>query len=399
LTSTTFSQTSTTTSTTTPVTVTSNNLEVATNAKNLYSFTVGSYAGFVTTTSITKNYTIPATVTEVVVDFQFSSTGNPIGQVQFTANIAGQVFNGVLTTTSTAPTATIQTYFVHVPLGTTLVPVTITIQTTATPALSTSLKILQGLSYLNVVYNSLSCGTFCPEAINQTTGVDPTTNPPTCIYCDSNLNQFYFNGKCVCRNNFFLSTNNTCQPCNDPLCITCTASATCTVCAGNATLSGGSCACSNGFYRNGSVCLPCPSGCAICSSPTACTSCLNNRNTSGLYTRSGINGNCACLPGLFDVSTSPVCSLCSPSCATCAINSTNCLSCNTAANFVLSQNTCVCANGFYLLNNNCVPCNPVCSTCAVSSVYCTSCPPLRVLAGTSNPQFKTCNCNSTAGYV
>jgi hypothetical protein len=52
-----------------------------------------------------------------------------------------------------------------------------------------------------------------------------------------------------------------------------------------------------------------------------------------------------------------------------------------------------------LLNNNCVPCNPVCSTCAVSSVYCTSCPPLRVLAGTSNPQFKTCNCNGTAGYV
>jgi hypothetical protein len=73
-------------------------------------------------------------VTEVVVDFQFSSTGNPMGQVQFTANIAGQVFNDVLPAASTAPAATTQAYFVHVPLGTTLVPVTITIQTTATRA-------------------------------------------------------------------------------------------------------------------------------------------------------------------------------------------------------------------------------------------------------------------------
>ncbi len=109
MTSTSFSNTTTSTSTTSTVQVTSNNLEIANGfspAKNLYSFTVGSYAGFVTTTSITKNYTIPATVTEVVVYFQFSSTGNPISQVQFTVNIAGNVFNEALTAASTAPAAT-----------------------------------------------------------------------------------------------------------------------------------------------------------------------------------------------------------------------------------------------------------------------------------------------------
>jgi hypothetical protein len=350
LTSTTFSSTGTTTSTTVPLTITSNNLGSATGfstPKNLYSFTISGYNNLVTTASITKNYTIPNTVSEVVVYLQFTATGGVLtgAQIKFTANIAGTLFTSTLTNLVST-----FTYYVHVPLGTTLVPVTVTIQTIGTGAGgTTSLNLFKGLSYQNIVYNTFSCGASCPEATGKTTGVDPTTNPPTCIYCDTSLNKFYLNGFCVCKDYFFLAADNTCQPCSDPLCITCTSAgpATCSICAGNTTLSAGSCACNNGFYRNGSICLPCPIGCATCSSPTACTACQNSINVNGTTTRSGVSGNCACLPGFFEVNTTAVCSPCSSSCTTCSGTALNCLSCNTANNFILNQNTCTCQNGFY----------------------------------------------------
>ena len=199
-----------------------------------------------------------------------------------------------------------------------------------------------------------------------------------------------------------MDTSSVCQPCSDSLCVSCTAT-TCSVCTGNATLSTStlpaSCICNTGFYKNGTQCLPCPIGCATCTSPTACTSCQNSANATGFITRMNVTYNCRCIDGFFEVNTTTVCSACNPLCQTCSVSANNCTSCNGTANFTLQQNSCVCNAGSYLLNNACIACSPICLTCDVSSIYCTSCPAMRVLAGTSNPAFKTCNCNTTAGYV
>lgn len=98
---------------------------------------------------------------------------------------------------------------------------------------------------------------------------------------------------------------------------------------------------------------------------------------------------CLCKDGFYEDPTqvtdvSAICKSCSSPCIACSDSPTTCTKCNEAANFVLKNNKCVCADGYYIVGSNCVKCSNVCATCAVSSVYCTSCPDKRGLAGIAN---------------
>ena len=69
-------------------------------------------------------------------------------------------------------------------------------------------------------------------------------------------------------------------PCQIALCSTCNTT-TCTLCVTGATLANGQCSCNSGTYNNENQCVPCPIGCATCTSPTTCTSCKNSTNDNG----------------------------------------------------------------------------------------------------------------------
>lgn len=369
--------------------------------KSMYTYSVTGLTTAPSRTSILKTYTIAGDKTEFIFYYDVNPVTLATGQLQVQAMINGVTYPAVPVTTD----STFGQVIFHVPLGTTSIATNLTLFGLTTGA---DAVVQEGLyQYSNVVSNA-QCTTSCPNVTGFTTGVDPTSNPPACLLCDTSLNLVYSNGVCACKPYYFVdaSNNGTCQPCSDPLCVTCvTTSTTCTMCSGNSTLvtsstSATSCVCIDGFYRSGGVCVPCPIGCATCTSPTACLTCANSVNaTTGLATRGNTTVNCACLAGFYDVNTTAVCAPCSPLCATCFNTPTNCTSCNTAANFIAQQNSCVCAPQFYLLGTTCVACSPICQTCAVSSIYCLTCPSMRVLAGTSNPAYKTCSCNTTAGYV
>jgi hypothetical protein len=396
-----------TTPATTGVVVTYNTLAAAVNAKNLYSYTVGNYSGLSTsTTSIIKDYPIPAGKTELSFYIETKPNANPAANtLSYILNIGGVEYPAVFLSTTAFSAPTVRQVAIHVPAGTTNLNVNVTFITVAGSG-TTSTEIFSGLFYFDKVVDANgNCVSACPEVANKTTGVTIATNPPACIYCNAELFQTYDNdtGACVCRKSYTKDpVTLLCTPCTDPLCAICSPAATCTNCTANATLVPGvtpSCVCNDGFYRSGSTCLPCPIGCATCNSPTACTSCKNSANATGFVTRLTETSNCRCLDGFYETNVSAVCLPCNPLCATCAVSANNCTSCNASLNFVLQQGSCACAAGYYLLNNKCALCSPVCTTCAVSSVYCLTCPDLRVLSGTSNPQFKTCSCNTTAGFV
>ena len=396
-----------TTPATTGVVVTYNTLAAAGNGKNLYSYTVGNYSGLsASTTSIIKDYPIPAGKTELSFYVQVKPTANTpaANTLSYILNIGGVEYPIVFLPNPT-PATLVRQVAIHVPAGTTNLNVNVTFITAAGSG-TTSAEILSGLFYFDKVVDANgNCVSACPEVANKTTGVTIATNPPVCVYCNNDLFQTYDNdtGTCVCKKSYTKDpVTLLCAPCTEPLCAICSTAATCTNCTANATLVPGvtpSCVCNDGFYRSGSTCLPCPIGCATCNSPTACTSCKNSTNATGFITRLTETSNCRCLDGFYETNVSAVCLPCNPLCATCAVSANNCTSCNASLNFVLQQGSCACAAGYYLLNNKCALCSPVCTTCAVSSVYCLTCPDLRVLSGTSNPQFKTCSCNTTAGFV
>lgn len=370
--------------------------------KSLYTFNIATFNTNPTTTEVfLKNYTIPAGKTELSFYLELINNVAPAaGEVTYIVTINGVQYPLVSPTTANPSD---QIVF-HVPAGTTQVQTNVTVITKNVGGTVNNIRVLEGLYYYDSVINANgACVSSCPEVVNQTTGVAIDSNPPVCIYCPNDTNKYYIDGVCACKPYYFLDiSTDTCTPCTDPLCTTCTTAAVCTVCAGNATLTVATpnpCACNNGFYRNGSICVACPIGCALCTGPNDCSQCRDSANATGFVTRLNETFACRCVNGFYDVNTTAVCSPCNPLCATCSGAANNCTSCNAALNFVQSQFSCVCQTGYYLLNNQCSLCNPICRTCDVSSIYCTSCPDLRVLSGTTNPLYKTCKCNQTAGLI
>ena len=162
-----------------------------------------------------------------------------------------------------------------------------------------------------------------------------------------------------------VSIGGVCLKCLHP-CSTCSHSiSSCLSCSGGY-LFNNSCLsiCPATYYADNPTksCLPCPSSCYECLSPSKCVSCITD---SYLYM---VNMSCLSSCPSSHYHSSGSCLKCPQPCATCS-NSTNCLSCQGYL-FVLHASSCLltCPSGTFLsLNANliktCSPCNINCTTC------------------------------------
>jgi hypothetical protein len=131
------------------------------------------------------------------------------------------------------------------------------------------------------------------------------------------------------------------------------------------------------------------------SSATYCLTCntLTHYRTINLTTHT-----CPCINGYYETSlyTPLICLACHATCLTCSLTSTNCITCDTVNQnriFSISNNSCICYNGFYETSINfiCLTCNPVCITCKNSSTNCSSCDSLNHYR-TLNTTTNSCSC-------
>ena len=236
----------------------------------------------------------------------------------------------------------------------------------------------------------------CVDRCPANTGLNVLNAPATCVLCDTAKGLFYnpSTATCDCITGYYLDAKLQfqCFPCQGPLCATCDAITTtkCLTCLNGAALNSlnSSCACTNGFFTNGSICSACPVKCLTCAASTSCTTCSDP-------TRDPSN-NCSCIRGFFDAGVAQ-CAPCSASCFSCN-NSQTCTQCDPRLSRVISGNVCVCADGFYELafqngTRNCQACSGECLTCGLSSSDCTSCDAtVNRLQGYDNLGHRTCVC-------
>eukprot|EP01017_Pseudomicrothorax_dubius_P033084 TRINITY_DN4391_c0_g1_i2.p1 TRINITY_DN4391_c0_g1~~TRINITY_DN4391_c0_g1_i2.p1 ORF type:complete len:276 (-),score=18.27 TRINITY_DN4391_c0_g1_i2:268-1095(-) len=126
-----------------------------------------------------------------------------------------------------------------------------------------------------------------------------------CKSCDAVLNRFLLNGRCLCREGFYETSE-----------------------------------------TNG-VCARCHSSCDTCFGPkeNQCILCPNNR-------RGPVDGSCICNPGLF-IGPDGDCKRCHGSCKTCKGPSANdCLSCSNEKE--LNGTSCICKSGYFNNGGECI---------------------------------------------
>ena len=137
-------------------------------------------------------------------------------------------------------------------------------------------------------------------------GINADT-PPSCIYCDTTrfLHYDHLYRNCACMDRY-VDNSGTCEPCFDPLCVTCadsTVTADCTLCVVHATEDGaGVCNCNSGYYPENGACVACLHACVSCSSATLCSDCVANDDT-----RDAPENGCVCLDGYYEDGESAIC--------------------------------------------------------------------------------------------
>lgn len=124
-----------------------------------------------------------------------------------------------------------------------------------------------------------------------------------------------------------------------------------------------------GYYDNNisASCSSCHPTCKSCwgGSNTNCYSCPSNRLYMSQY-------SCDCNTNYYDtLFPNYLCVACSLSCQTCSVASTNCTSCYALSH--LSNNVCICNDGYYSNGAVCSPCVIQCGTCLASSNFCLTC--------------------------
>lgn len=191
----------------------------------------------------------------------------------------------------------------------------------------------------------------------------------TCAVCSSE------NSCSLCKNGYFLTTLKKCESCSNN-CLSCANSTFCTVCdSGYYLNSDQSCnanskftKCYEGYYLAENSCEPCLYPCKKCSNLQVCLECYDYFGLFENFTcgSCGLEDciNCdpltktciSCIKGSF-LTHEKKCQRCKANCQTCGSLAT-CSQCN---------------DGFYLLNNFCIPCSSNCETCI--SKICTRCIP------------------------
>ena len=189
-----------------------------------------------------------------------------------------------------------------------------------------------------------------------------------CVQCVAGLNRVLNpqTGQCLCANGFF-PQNGKCVPCGSG-CILCTSLAVCSACATLAIpQTDGTCTCPPTTYLSTNTdtiayCQNCAALCLVCTDSSSCQSCKQNANAVG--------GVCQCNDGYFSNTTTGSCQACNSGCAKCTEQ--NCTSCT--APLLLSENQCVssCKNGYSQQGGVCVPCVTGCSEC-FDSASCSIC--------------------------
>jgi len=243
---------------------------------------------------------------------------------------------------------------------------------------------------------SRTCRACSPECA--TCAVAPTS----CTSCDAAKNRVAGvdsagRQTCLCQPGYFATPDGSCvqSNCNaDPFCSQCEQGLKlCVQCLASKNriikLPESICVCMDGFYADSkNNCVPCPSGCGICSSATNCTSCVTLATPSA-------NGQCNCpAQTYFTVSSDGVryCAACGPYCTTC-VDANTCTTCVTSFTKTV-DNKCVCAaRNFINAAGQCVPCATGCQQCT-SFTNCTNCITPLVLQGTVCQA--TCNSGFTA---
>lgn len=127
--------------------------------------------------------------------------------------------------------------------------------------------------------------------------------------------------------------------------------------------------CPINYYTNTTTysCLPCSSGCQVCSSPSSCVTCL-----TGFYS---LNTQCLNQCPQSYIGVGSTCYQCASPCLTCVKSLSQCVTC-IAGYKLLEGSQCVqnCPAGYYQPLNTliCAKCNSICSTCS-SNTSCTTC--------------------------
>lgn len=171
--------------------------------------------------------------------------------------------------------------------------------------------------------------------------------------------------------------------------------------------------CPQGQYKIGSKCLPCASGCSVCSSGVKCSKCAS----SLLVLKSGVcscktgyqmdqNGTCiaiTCPAGQF--LNGGRCTFCSANCETCT-SATSCTKCSTS--FTLNAGGCDCSSGVFTSDGLCSASCPAgyfmtsTNTCSNCSIGCTTCSSA-TLCSQCNTTFTlsngACSCGSGSSNV
>lgn len=252
---------------------------------------------------------------------------------------------------------------------------------------------------------------------------------------------FAMDGVCTCVQKYrFSNYIFGCEPCLDPNCLKCDASATtCELCDSLYFIKNGGCErychaactvctdrtphkcsnCSQGYYLDGTSCvttcsastypdpstgkcLKCPSPCSTCTSSTFCTSCGNST-----YLEPGNTGRCIsnCPINFYGDKITGTCSKCDPACIRCVDSSNvNCSVCATDAYRVLPKMCFTsCPIGFYgdRGSSTCLACHSSCATCnGATSSNCLTCSAAGtyVSSGTCKPCDPSCK-SCTGGGI
>lgn len=181
------------------------------------------------------------------------------------------------------------------------------------------------------------CDSTCLACINANT---------ICLSCDSSLHRAISNNTCPCNDGFY--ENITCIACTS-LCTRCSYTPfnqtyTCVACNSSlfmqVDLSQQACVCIGGYYNNSNACSKCIDGCSACTNGVSCDTC----DAGNHWISNATDNTCQCANSFFLVMTngSKSCSACHSTCLTCISSSSTCLSCDSSAHRSLTNSSCPC---------------------------------------------------------